>query len=187
MNGALVVHCGSKELAEDFLNECRQRDIKVGNKVKVDGDWCYRFVYGKVLYDVPAYYRECGYEIVKWGKQSTTIANVLQNIKDGEIYKCRGKRIECKNGCILIGDDTGCVSFSFEDEFEKVEETVNREVALKAMIEGKVVKFVTNDHNYRLNKDLKVEVYSLLGWMERCTMTDFLSKGKENEEWIILQ
>lgn len=188
MSGKLVVHCESKELAEDFLSVCKQKGIEVGNKVEVGNKWGYRFSFGAVLFNGLDCYRDYGYKIVEWQsnkKDTLNFFDVVSSLKEGDTYICGDKHIEYKEGCILIGDGTGCVSFSMEDEFEKIATVVDSEVALKAMFEGKVVKLVSNNHKYRLNKDLKVEVYSLLGWMQRCTMTDFLSKGKENE-WIIL-
>ena len=152
MNGGLAVHCGSKELAEDFLNECRQRDIKVGNNVKVGGDWCYRFVYGEVLFNNIAYYKEYDYEIVEWSKQEQpkTIRNVLENIQEGETYQAVGDRyISCKDGKITIGTDSHSVTFLQNEYFRKVKE-VDLATAIKYMKQGGRATCLSNGCEYKI-------------------------------------
>ena len=152
MNGGLVVHCGSKELAEDFLNECKQRDIKVGNNVKVGGDWCYRFVYGEVLFNNVAYYKEYDYRIAEWSKQEQpkTIRNVLENIQEGEIYQAVGDRyIKCKDGKITIETDSHSVTFLQNEYFRKMKE-VDFATAIEYMKQGGRATCLVNERAYKI-------------------------------------
>ena len=98
--GVFAVHCATKEDVDDFLNECEKREYRVLESMRKGGrdfyyygkDMCYIYDdFAGVCYSPKGYYEGMGYEVVKWQKeeQPKTIAIVLEDIEDGEIYQAR--------------------------------------------------------------------------------------------------
>lgn len=156
-----AVHCATKEEAVDFLNECEKREYRVLESMRKGGrdfyyygkDMCYIYDdFAGVCYSPKGYYEGIGYEIVKWQKeeQPKTIANVLQNIKDGEIYQAVGDRyIKCENGKITIGTDSHSVTFLQNEYFRKMKE-VDFATAIEYMKQGGRATCLSNGCDYKI-------------------------------------
>lgn len=157
----VAVHCATKEDVDDFLNECEKREYRVLESMKKGGrhfyyygkDMCYAYDdFAGVCYSPKDYYLEMGYEVVKWQKeeQAKTIANVLQNIKDGEIYQSVGDRyISCKDGKITIETDSHSVTFLQNEYFRKVKE-VDLATAIEYMKQGGRATCLVNERAYKI-------------------------------------
>lgn len=156
-----AVHCATKEEAVDFLNECEKREYRVLESMRKGGrdfyyygkDMCYIYDdFAGVCYSPKGYYEGIGYEIVKWQKeeQAKTIANVLQNIKDGEIYQAVGDRyIKCENGKITIETDSHSVTFLQNEYFRKMKE-VDFATAIEYMKQGGRATCLSNGCDYKI-------------------------------------
>lgn len=157
----VAVHCATKEDVDDFLNECEKREYRVLESMKKGGrhfyyygkDMCYAYDdFAGVCYSPKDYYLEMGYEVVKWQKQEQpkTIADVLQNIKDGEIYQSVGDRyISCKDGKITIETDSHSVTFLQNEYFRKVKE-VDLATAIEYMKQGGRATCLVNERAYKI-------------------------------------
>ena len=150
--GEIVVHCATDKDAEDFLNECREHGIMVTEKVKVGSEWGYRLSFGTVVFNGLDYYKEHKYKIIDWKKQEQpkTIADALQNIKDGEIYQSVGDRfIKCKDGKITIETDSHSVTFLQNEYFRKMKE-VDFATAIEYMKQGGRATCLVNERAYKI-------------------------------------
>ena len=159
--GVFAVHCATKEDVDDFLNECEKREYRVLESMKKGGrhfyyygkDMCYAYDdFAGVCYSPKDYYLEMGYGVVKWQKeeQAKTIANVLQNIQEGETYQAVGDRyISCKDGKITIGTDSHSVTFLQNEYFRKVKE-VDFATAIEYMKQGGRATCLSNGCEYKI-------------------------------------
>lgn len=159
--GVFAVHCATKEDADDFLNECEKREYRVLESMRKGGrdfyyygkDMCYIYDdFAGVCYSPKGYYEGMGYEVVKWQKeeQPKTIANVLQNIKEGEIYQAVGDRyIKCENGKITIETDSHSVTFLQNEYFRKMKE-VDFATAIEYMKQGGRATCLSNGCDYKI-------------------------------------
>ena len=159
--GVFAVHCATKEDADDFLNECEKREYRVLESMRKGGrdfyyygkDMCYIYDdFAGVCYSPKGYYEGMGYEVVKWQKeeQPKTIANVSQNIKEGEIYQAVGDRyIKCENGKITIETDSHGVTFLQNEYFRKMKE-VDFATAIEYMKQGGRATCLSNGCDYKI-------------------------------------
>lgn len=158
----VALHCATKEEVVDFLNECEKYGYRVFESIKKGGK--YFREYGKatcfsyeeipgISYAPKSYYLGMGYEVAKWQKQEVqpkTIADVLEDIEDGEIYQAVGDRyIKCENGKITIGTETQSVTFLQNEYFRKVKE-VDFATAIEYMKQGGRATCLSNGCEYKI-------------------------------------
>ena len=160
--GVVAVHCVTKEDTVDFLNECGKREYRILDSMKKGGFYfraygdatCY--IYDEiagVCYASKDYYEGMGYEVIKWQKQEVqpkTIAGVLEDIEDGEIYQSVGDRfIKCKDGKITIETDSHSVTFLQNEYFRKMKE-VDFATAIEYMKQGGRATCLANERAYKI-------------------------------------
>lgn len=158
----VALHCATKEEVVDFLNECEKYGYRVLESMKKGGK--YFREYGKATCfsyeEIPgiscapkSYYLGMGYEVAKWQKQEVqpkTIADVLEDIEDGEIYQAVGDRyIKCENGKITVGTETQSVTFLQNEYFRKVKE-VDFATAIEYMKQGGRATCLVNERAYKI-------------------------------------
>ena len=159
--GVFAVHCATKEDVDDFLNECEKREYRVLESMRKGGrdfyyygkDMCYIYDdFAGVCYSPKGYYEGMGYEVVKWQKeeQPKTIAIVLEDIEEGEIYQAVGDRyIKCENGKITIETDSHSVTFLQNEYFRKMKE-VDFATAIEYMKQGGRATCLVNERAYKI-------------------------------------
>ena len=156
--GEFVVHCKTKEASLDFIKKCKERDYTWcdGTALNESGfetykdEVCYEKEHGGLCYASLDYYKSSGTKVVKWEVQDTyNFFQVVNIIKKGETYQCGNKFIKFENDVVVIGDNTGGLSFTSEDKFVK-KEKVNFSKAHDYMTKGKTLKCLYDNHYYKI-------------------------------------
>ena len=155
--GKFVVHCKTKEASLDFIKKCKERDYTWCDGAALDesgfetykDEVCYEKESGGLCYASLDYYKSSGTKVVTWGFDELNFFQVVNIIKKGETYQCGNKFIKFENDVVVIGDNTGGLSFTSEDKFVK-KEKVNFSKAHDYMTKGKTLKCLYDNHYYKI-------------------------------------
>lgn len=192
-NGDFEVKCNAKEVMKDFLKECEQRgylwtsgdnpttrDYYDDVPIYLDGE-------GKVL-SYGAYIQN-DKDHVTWIieptlKDKLTWREVFANIQEGETYEYENKFVSYEDGCLKIGDSTGCLSLSEEDLFniKKKPRLADFQEVQIALNEGKTVKS-SFGRFYKLEEAKRLVGSFDLDYWEGCDLTFY----EITNEWFIIE
>lgn len=190
-NGDFEVKCVTREEMNDFLIQCEDYGYLWCSGAKPMTRDYYK--------DAPIYFdgedKELSYsaknfkDYVTWiieptFKDKLTWREVFASIREGETYEYENKLISYEDGCLKIGDSTGCLSLSEEDLFnikKKPRQADFQEVQI-ALNEGKTVKS-SFGRFYKLEEAGHLVGSFDLNYWEGCDLTFY----EITNEWYIIE
>lgn len=196
--GKIIVYCKTIEEELNFLQECDKQGLMWCSGAKpsrvsylkrkeLDGIYFDYSFYG-LTYLTPDEVEADEIErTICWTTQPKTKftwKEVFTNIQEGETYEYENKFISYEDGCLKIGDNTGCLSLSEEDLFniKKKPRQVKFQEAVEALKLNKTIESYFGCF-YKLEKDgTLVGSFGRERWEER----DITFYEIDNE-WFIFE
>ncbi|GAA0817549.1 hypothetical protein [Clostridium tertium] len=199
-NGEIAVHCDTEEKANNFLNECDKQGIAWADGDKTTEINCWllykkntsyvcSFEKSKLEFGFLEYNKDKGLEIIKWEidkMKELTFKEVIENIKEGEVWESTVKTVSLINGAINIERkneiETYYIYIKESELFKLQRKEYTFQEAFKAYEEGKEIESCYTATKFCENEYLENNVYADWKLGVRFKVDEIKGKWYINEE-----
>lgn len=180
IDGRFAVNCTTYEDAEEFIVICVKNGIKFSKIILLN--WqiykektCYNYIYKNLVFDSKEHYDNKNITVIDFKEligenkmnKAKTLKEVINDIKEGEIWECKYMEIYIKNNDLYTipkdGKKYDGIVFRNDTRYTLKRKEYNFTEAYKAYKEGKEIESLVSGYRLKIIDDVDM-FYSTNGW-----------------------